>query len=285
MCPRSWPCASEPEVIRFTSVPVPYSADDAQLWLDLHPAGWPPATARRSPSPRAATTVRSDRSACACCTTRARPRPATTSSTRRAGAAWRPPRSDCSPRWTFAELEVGRLQLTTHLDNPASQRVAEKAGFTREGVLRAWADQRGERVDLVMWSLLPGDPMTTVGCGCMPVVESHAAVAARPADVFAFLHDPAQRPVWDVAVDLCNLEGRERSPPAAGSTCAAAARRPRGWASTCEVDRAAAVGAAPRGRRRHAVLGLPPDDRGRRRTAARRRSRSGSSTPSAGRSS
>ena len=41
----------------------------------------------------------------------------------------------------------------------------------------------------------------------MPVVESHAAVAARPADVFAFLHDPAQRPVWDVAVDLCNLEG------------------------------------------------------------------------------
>jgi RimJ/RimL family protein N-acetyltransferase len=63
-------------------------------------------------------------------------------------------------RWTFAELEVGRLQLTTHLDNLASQRVAEKAGFTREGVLRAWVDQRGERVDLIMWSLLPGDPMT-----------------------------------------------------------------------------------------------------------------------------
>jgi uncharacterized protein YndB with AHSA1/START domain len=41
----------------------------------------------------------------------------------------------------------------------------------------------------------------------MPVVESQATVAAPPADVFAFLHDPAQRPVWDVAVDLCNLEG------------------------------------------------------------------------------
>ena len=41
----------------------------------------------------------------------------------------------------------------------------------------------------------------------MPVVESHVAVAALPADVFAFLHDPAKRPVWDVAVDLCNLEG------------------------------------------------------------------------------
>ena len=43
----------------------------------------------------------------------------------------------------------------------------------------------------------------------MPVVESHATVAAPPADVFAFLHDPAQRPVWDVAVDLCNLEGED----------------------------------------------------------------------------
>jgi len=43
----------------------------------------------------------------------------------------------------------------------------------------------------------------------MPVVESQASVGARPADVFAFLHDPAQRPVWDVAVDLCNLEGDE----------------------------------------------------------------------------
>jgi RimJ/RimL family protein N-acetyltransferase len=49
------------------------------------------------------------------------------------------------------------MQLTTHLDNPASQRVAEKAGYTREAVLRSWAEQRDTRVDLVMYSLLPGD--------------------------------------------------------------------------------------------------------------------------------
>jgi RimJ/RimL family protein N-acetyltransferase len=35
--------------------------------------------------------------------------------------------------------------------------VAEKAGYTREAVLRSWADQRGERVDLIMYSLLPGE--------------------------------------------------------------------------------------------------------------------------------
>ena len=78
----------DPEVIRFTSVPVPYDADDARLWLDLHPA---------------------------------------------------------------------RMQLTTSVDNPASQRVAERTGFRREGVLRAWAENRGRRVDLVMYSRLPGD--------------------------------------------------------------------------------------------------------------------------------
>jgi len=41
----------------------------------------------------------------------------------------------------------------------------------------------------------------------MPVVESNATVAAPPADVFAFLHDPAQRAVWDTSVDLGRLEG------------------------------------------------------------------------------
>jgi RimJ/RimL family protein N-acetyltransferase len=59
--------------------------------------------------------------------------------------------------WSFRTLPVARLQLTTHVDNPASQRVAEKAGYTREAVLRSWADQRGERVDLIMYSLLSGE--------------------------------------------------------------------------------------------------------------------------------
>jgi RimJ/RimL family protein N-acetyltransferase len=35
--------------------------------------------------------------------------------------------------WAVSEGGVQRLELTTHPDNLASQRVAEKAGFTREG--------------------------------------------------------------------------------------------------------------------------------------------------------
>ena len=39
------------------------------------------------------------------------------------------------------------------------------------------------------------------------VIEQAVAVAARPADVFAFLHDPDRRSEWDAMVDLARLEG------------------------------------------------------------------------------
>jgi [ribosomal protein S5]-alanine N-acetyltransferase len=60
--------------------------------------------------------------------------------------------------WVLREWRPARLQLTTSLDNAASQRVAERAGFRREGVLRSWSENKGRRVDLVMYSRLPGDP-------------------------------------------------------------------------------------------------------------------------------
>jgi RimJ/RimL family protein N-acetyltransferase len=60
-------------------------------------------------------------------------------------------------RWALRRLEVPRLQLFTDLDNEVSMRVAERAGFVREGVLRNWYDLRGERRDAVMYSLLARD--------------------------------------------------------------------------------------------------------------------------------
>jgi RimJ/RimL family protein N-acetyltransferase len=59
-------------------------------------------------------------------------------------------------RWAVTDLRLGRLELITDPDNVASQRVAEKAGFRREAVLRShllWRD--GRRRDSVMFSLLP----------------------------------------------------------------------------------------------------------------------------------
>jgi RimJ/RimL family protein N-acetyltransferase len=60
-------------------------------------------------------------------------------------------------RWAIAELGVERVWLTTSPDNVASQRVAEKAGFTREAVLRSHLSFRDGRRDSVVFSLLPGD--------------------------------------------------------------------------------------------------------------------------------
>jgi RimJ/RimL family protein N-acetyltransferase len=61
-------------------------------------------------------------------------------------------------RWAFDELGVERLELTTAPENVTSQRVAERAGFTREGVLRGLqATKHSGRQDTVMFSLLPAD--------------------------------------------------------------------------------------------------------------------------------
>jgi len=61
-------------------------------------------------------------------------------------------------RWALEELELQRLELVTDPDNVASQRVAEKAGFRREGVLRSHLQHRdGRRRDSVIFSLLPGE--------------------------------------------------------------------------------------------------------------------------------
>jgi RimJ/RimL family protein N-acetyltransferase len=60
-------------------------------------------------------------------------------------------------RWALRTLPIARLQLFTDVDNHASARVAERAGFVREGTLRNWHDNRGERRDVVMFSLVPAD--------------------------------------------------------------------------------------------------------------------------------
>jgi [ribosomal protein S5]-alanine N-acetyltransferase len=59
--------------------------------------------------------------------------------------------------WAFDALGVKRIGLNTDPRNVASVRVAERVGFTREGLLRSWADINGERVDQVSFSLLPSD--------------------------------------------------------------------------------------------------------------------------------
>jgi len=61
-------------------------------------------------------------------------------------------------RWAIHDLELRRLELITDPDNVASQRVAEKIGYRREGVMRSHLLHPDGRLrDSVMFSLLPGE--------------------------------------------------------------------------------------------------------------------------------
>jgi RimJ/RimL family protein N-acetyltransferase len=60
-------------------------------------------------------------------------------------------------RWAFAGLGLARLELTCGPDNDASQRVAGRCGFSREGLLRSHVPFQGGRRDSVIYSLLPGE--------------------------------------------------------------------------------------------------------------------------------
>jgi RimJ/RimL family protein N-acetyltransferase len=60
-------------------------------------------------------------------------------------------------RYAFDELDVQRIELWIEPGNAASLRVAEAAGFAREGLLRSFMHIGGRRRDMLMYSLLPGD--------------------------------------------------------------------------------------------------------------------------------
>jgi RimJ/RimL family protein N-acetyltransferase len=61
-------------------------------------------------------------------------------------------------RWAF-DLGCERLQIRADTENESSVRVAERAGFKREGVLRSirFNPRLGRRMNFALFSLLPGE--------------------------------------------------------------------------------------------------------------------------------
>lgn len=75
---------------------------------------------------------------------------------RNRGVAERATRLLCS--WALTGgTGIERIQATVEPWNLASQRVLEKVGFVREGLLRSYACWHGSRQDVFLYSLLPGD--------------------------------------------------------------------------------------------------------------------------------
>jgi RimJ/RimL family protein N-acetyltransferase len=57
----------------------------------------------------------------------------------------------------WREADVPGIVLASSPGNEASQHVAERCGFSREGLLRSHVPFKGARRDSVIYSLLPGE--------------------------------------------------------------------------------------------------------------------------------
>lgn len=82
-------------------------------------------------------------------------------------------------RWALAN-GMERVELTAATGNRASQRVAEKAGFRFEGVMRNAGFVHGGRVDLCLYALTP-DTRRTANM----VADFHAMLGTSPASIEA----------------------------------------------------------------------------------------------------
>ena len=63
--------------------------------------------------------------------------------------------------WAFGHLDALRLELLIGAENEASKRVARRNGYVREGVLRSLYVKPGVWEDTEIWSLLATDPTPT----------------------------------------------------------------------------------------------------------------------------
>jgi RimJ/RimL family protein N-acetyltransferase len=60
--------------------------------------------------------------------------------------------------WGFSALGLERIDLLAATGNEPSQRVAERSGFTREGILRSYMRGKDVQQDMVAFGLLAGEP-------------------------------------------------------------------------------------------------------------------------------
>src|SRR4051794_10202971 len=154
--PQMVEACKDPEIPKWTAVEDPYTEEDARGWVRGEiVAGEPPGdrvsfAVADAEDPRrllAATSIqRIFRGANAeigyWCAPWARGRGVMTRAVRMLA------------QFGFEEFELNRVELIIAVENAGSNRVAEKAGFTCEGVLRRYRENKGIWRDHYMWSLL-----------------------------------------------------------------------------------------------------------------------------------
>ncbi|HEX5597757.1 MAG TPA: GNAT family N-acetyltransferase [Micromonosporaceae bacterium] len=69
--------------------------------------------------------------------------------------------------WALGDERIFRVELTAAPGNVSSQRVAEKVGFSFEGIARSGGIVHHGRTDLLIYSLIRNDLMLPNGCGAL----------------------------------------------------------------------------------------------------------------------
>jgi RimJ/RimL family protein N-acetyltransferase len=202
----------DPEIQRWTTIPSPYSREDAEWFISTSPDRWASGEAtfaavdatsgallgsfglegiERLQGPEIGFWVAAD--------------------TRGRGVATRAVRRIA--RWAFDDLDAPRLVWRAYVGNVSSRRVAEAVGFRVEGIERRGIVQRGERRDCWLGSLLPADlaraeagapreRSTLEGWPDVPVTLRTERLLLRPyrasdaEGILAYSNDP-EASLWD----------------------------------------------------------------------------------------
>jgi RimJ/RimL family protein N-acetyltransferase len=152
----------DPDVARFTYVPVPFSEGAARSWLERYVRGWKDGAlagfaihpADRDEFLGFIAIVAFDPDG-----NEAEIGYIVAPAARGRGVAKRALR--LVSEWALRTVGVERLELRIEVENAASARVAESLGFVREGILRSVHFKQGRRVDMAVYSQLPSDVATS----------------------------------------------------------------------------------------------------------------------------
>ena len=149
---------ADPLVQRFTRVPEPFGPAEAEWWLAIYERGWVDGS-------RAGFAIleRPDDSFAgmiAFVTLRLGAREAEVGyvvAAEKRGRGLAVAALRVLTRWGFEQLGLARIELRAELANPASLVVAERCGYTREGVLRNVHLKGDRRGDMALYSRVATD--------------------------------------------------------------------------------------------------------------------------------
>ncbi len=148
--------AQDPDIQRWTTIPSPYLREHAEGFVgQLAPDGW----ADASMFTFGVFLPAGLWWACSAsrCAHWASPRWASGRRRSTGGTATSREATLGASRWAFIRLSVDRVEWRAEVGNAGSRAVAERAGFTIEGVLRSAINNKGVRRDCWVGSLLPSD--------------------------------------------------------------------------------------------------------------------------------